>query len=64
MTLKSLLIYWPLLSIATAIVLCRLIHNAKAAVLALEIKMAEQKMDDSASLQGERHEADTDRRAA
>ena len=31
MSLKALFIYWPLLSIATAAVLCRLIHKAKLA---------------------------------
>ncbi|WP_212627214.1 hypothetical protein [Pseudomonas sp. PP3] len=36
MSLKALFIYWPLLSIATAAVLCRLIHNAKLADRALQ----------------------------
>ncbi|WP_419710225.1 hypothetical protein [Pseudomonas sp. NFX224] len=38
MALKTLLIYWPLLSIAIVVVLCRLVHNAKVALAALEIQ--------------------------
>ncbi|VVP93866.1 hypothetical protein PS918_03510 [Pseudomonas fluorescens] len=58
MTLKDLFIYWPLLSIAIVAVLCRLVHNAKAAVRALEIQMTDTKVGDSAS----RREPDKDRR--
>lgn len=66
MSLKALLIYWPLLSIAIVAVLCRLVHNAKVAVRALEIQLPERqplarKTGDVANRQGE---SDTHRRAA
>lgn len=36
MILKVIFIYWPLLSIVIATLLCRLIHNAKLAAKAQE----------------------------
>ncbi|KQZ78732.1 MULTISPECIES: hypothetical protein [unclassified Pseudomonas] len=42
MSMKALFIYWPLLSIATAFVFCRLIHKAKLADRAMQ---AQQRRD-------------------
>ncbi|WP_256590161.1 hypothetical protein [Pseudomonas sp. Irchel 3A7] len=41
MSLNALFIYWPLLAIAIATTLCRLIHQAKAADRALGIQRPE-----------------------
>jgi hypothetical protein len=65
MALKTLFIYWPLLSIATAAVLCRLIHKAKRADRAMQIQRRDAgPCERKAGQHGTHHDALSDRQAA
>ncbi|MFU2325675.1 hypothetical protein [Pseudomonas sp. NFX98] len=67
MALKTLLIYWPLLSIAIVVVLCRIVHNAKVALAALEIQAPDRqplRAEPSDAGKGVSRNAETDRRVA
>jgi hypothetical protein len=65
MPLKALFIYWPLLSIATAAVLCRLIHKAKLADCALQAQQREPApRERRAGVQGSHSDDESDRLAA
>jgi hypothetical protein len=65
MSLKTLFIYWPLLSIATAAVLCRLIHKAKLADRALQAQRPDPApCERRVEVQGSRSDDESDRLAA
>jgi hypothetical protein len=65
MSLKALFIYWPLLSIATAAVLCRLIHKAKLADRALQAQRRDPvPRQRKAKVQGSHSDDQPDRLAA
>jgi hypothetical protein len=65
MLLKVLFIYWPLLAIAVATILCTLIHRAKAADRVLRIQRQDRRpREQGAHGQGKSGDDDSDRRAA
>ena len=67
MALKTLLIYWPLLSIAIVVVLCRIVHNAKVALAALEIQAPDPqplRAEPGDACKGVNRDSETGRRAA